>query len=44
MNTSSLFHNPALNLIKEVYPIAEVCYGTYGTASGGAAIDIPYCI
>ena len=23
-----LFQNPALNFIKEVYPIVEVCYGT----------------
>ena len=28
MNTSSLFHNPALNFIKEVFLTAEVCYGT----------------
>jgi len=28
MNTSSLFHNPILNFIKEVFLTAEVCYGT----------------
>ena len=28
MNTSSLFHNPVLNFIKEVFLTAEVCYGT----------------
>ena len=27
-NTSSLFHNPVLNFIKEVFLTAEVCYGT----------------
>ena len=28
MNTSSLFHNPVLNFIKEVFLTAEVRYGT----------------
>ena len=27
MNTNSLFHNPVLNFIKEVFLTAEVCYG-----------------
>ena len=29
MNTISLFHNPALNFIKEVFRIAEVCHGRW---------------
>ena len=39
MNTSSLFHNPILNFIKEVFLTVEVSSET--VTSQGAAIDIP---
>ena len=39
MNTSSLFHNPVLNFIKEVF-LQRKCV-MERLASGGAAIDIP---